>query len=577
MEPDVWRCNECQETVEDDFEVCWNCCAVRPGIEETEEAVSPSDDTAESDLGLEDRFPIEVTDNFLRKWQTRFSRAAAMVSRLPCVVIALLLQITFWLLPTHTADVSWSYSPGIVSFALFGVALFIPRAIQQQDWKGLAAMAAFGAVVPFVLSWAIVTLPIRDSLIIHRLAWPLGLIILAGTAEWLRSPSDSWWSFVCVMVVGTGVAFAYGLVSYLIDVVPSLSTPAPYLNSALLVMAVWLSIPLGFWIAEPQRRAWQVVSGLGFVSSAVCYFWTMSSGVYLLAEQSLQLGGPFDQEYSVGLLAHRGRESDFRLISSQLDQADWNARFAYPPNQFDSSRDWRYRAVSALIQHNESSAADRLSKLLLAKPSRQLIDMTDGLFVRQRRYETVPIYLRYAEVESMDLSPFATVGQDRFKLALEEFRVPQVVHAWMRDTICTQVFFALMRAREVGRDHNFSVDEIVVKKPLREKLRIFLGKDAGDYYLDWSKLYQEEIQTAPSPLSNSVRHEADRVIECFEEYDGANARLADARTSAEKNDWTSPARPDPPNWDIPTTDGLQREIDDYAQRVEKAIEVASPH
>ena len=573
----MWDCEFCQESVDDDFDVCWNCCAYRPGTTLENEGSSDSEEASNDASGDLHITTPESADRPQSNWRVRLSGAASLMSRLPCVVIALLLHVSFWLLPMLIANYSGIDWPDTASFAIFGVTLFIPRAIQHRDWRGLAGMAVFGAIAPFLTHWAIVALAPRDSLFVNTIANPLILVLLAGWAEWLRSSEDSWGSLSCVTIAGCGAAFALGLVSYLIDVLPLLSDwTRYYLYSALLVTAVWLSIPWGFRISRHPTSTWRVASGFGLVIAAAGYCWFMSSGVYWLAERSLQGAGPLDKKNSVQLLARRGKETDFQLIADKLADADWDAPFAYPANQWDNTYDWRYQAVNVLIEHDESLAAERLSAILLARPSRQLIDMTEGLFVRQRRYETVPIYLRYAEVESMKVSAFATVGRDRFKLALEELRVPQVVNPWLRAAIYTQIFSGLLRARQEGREFTISDDQLVVNTALRNKLKPFFGKDAGKFYLDWNALYEEAIQTAPSPLSDSVRHEADRVVECFEEYHIANGRLAEAQTLAKQNNWTSPIEPAKPNWDIPTIEGLQREIDEFGRQVEMAIEAADP-
>jgi hypothetical protein len=54
----MWRCHECGESVDDDFEVCWNCTAARDGA--AAEAAEDTDAPAESEPEQMARKPIEA-------------------------------------------------------------------------------------------------------------------------------------------------------------------------------------------------------------------------------------------------------------------------------------------------------------------------------------------------------------------------------------------------------------------------------------------------------------------------------------------------------------------------------------
>lgn len=143
----MWQCSHCRETVEDDFEVCWNCCAVREGLldGDTENDIDNEEEPART------HGPAVLAEETVFQPLRWLSQLLTLVCRLPCAAIALLIQVPLWFLPTETANISWDYSRGIIAFAVFGASLFIPRTIRQQDWKRLPAVGIFGAVVPFMV------------------------------------------------------------------------------------------------------------------------------------------------------------------------------------------------------------------------------------------------------------------------------------------------------------------------------------------------------------------------------------------------------------------------------------------
>ena len=111
---------------------------------------------------------------------------------------------------------------------------------------------------------------------------------------------------------------------------------------------------------------------------------------------------------------------------------------------------------------------------------------------------------------------------------------------------------------------------------MRKKLANWLGKDAGESYLYWVDLYDARIQGAITPLGNAERNECDRVVECFDAYDAVLIRFGAAIRVAEESGWKVPVRPGSPNWDVPTTADLKREIDALGERVDKAVELTNP-
>jgi hypothetical protein len=211
--------------------------------------------------------------------------------------------------------------------------------------------------------------------------------------------------------------------------------------------------------------------------------------------------------------------------------------------------DWRYTAIVLLIQHDPDQAAESLSRLLLKRPSKQLIDMTEGLFVKHRRYETVPIYMRYALIESIHPSPVALVGQDRYKIALDELGIPQVAKAWLITAAYSQVLFEAVKAREQSRPMNLRDDDFMVSMPLSERLTrlLNLDADAGRRVVDWQAVYATNVQKAPSPLNDSQRKETDRVLACFGEYETARSEWFRAINETDGMRPPEPVEPDCPD------------------------------
>ncbi len=125
------------------------------------------------------------------------------------------------------------------------------------------------------------------------------------------------------------------------------------------------------------------------------------NGVYVLANTSLRGWGPFPKLFGVHYLAYRGQQRDYERLLAALGQADWDAPFEYRPRSIGAAKDWRATAVDRLMRHDRQWAAEHLAALLLERPSQQLIDMTGGLFVETRRYETAPIFMRYALLDSL--------------------------------------------------------------------------------------------------------------------------------------------------------------------------------
>lgn len=584
----MWRCGKCGETVDDDFDVCWSCCAVR-------EAVCPADDSPESEDASDANAgnngvpqpaissacrPHDSPQQHRENLDGLFVRdVGGWVRRRSCASIALAVQALFWLLPIQMAYVWWNRADSAIAFASFGIALFIPRAIQQWNWRHLAWMGTLGAVAPFLVNWGILSFNAPDSFLTYRLIWTGSIAVLIGVGEWLFAPGNSWKALLWLIAALIGACCLQAVVAFLQQSMSVMQSISAYCSTGLLALLIWLAVPLGFRCAGQGTRTLRAVTAAAVFTSAVCYVVVFAWGLYWLAAHSLDGRGLFSQKYAVQLLAYRGRQSDFDAILKQLEAADWSAPLSYPPNTYLNNDDWRYTAVRLLIRHDPERAAEHLSRLLRERPSRQLIDMTEGLFVEYRRYETVPIYMRYALTEGLEPSMFAHVGDDRYKIALQELGVPQVVKAWLSATTYSQVLFAAIKAREESRPLDIRDEDLVVGKKLKKRMMQLMKVDAGDRVVDWEDAYEKEVHRAPTPLSDSLRQETDRVLACFAEYEAANNRWHAWRSEAKGKKLPVSPQPAEPDWDAPTIDLLEQAVSDYVGCVNRVTlpEVPTPN
>ena len=75
-----------------------------------------------------------------------------------------------------------------------------------------------------------------------------------------------------------------------------------------------------------------------------------------------------------------------------LEETDWSVPLPQSGAEADVCR-W---LVNAVAEPDEAGAAQRLSRMLLQRPTRELAKSCASLFAKQQRYETVPLLLRYA-------------------------------------------------------------------------------------------------------------------------------------------------------------------------------------
>jgi hypothetical protein len=147
------------------------------------------------------------------------------------------------------------------------------------------------------------------------------------------------------------------------------------------------------------------------------------------------------------------------------------------------------------------------------------------------------------------------VGKDRYRIALEEMGVPQVVAAWLYQEVILQVAAGRLREQNGGSAYVPPADEeLTIRDEMRRRLAALLGEDAGPFYLDWEALYEDRIDEVPTPLSPEQHDEVNRVVKCFADYWLA---WADCPKGAELPE---------PNWNATTIDQLEADVDRYVRQ-----------
>jgi len=312
--------------------------------------------------------------------------------------------------------------------------------------------------------------------------------------------------------------------------------------------------------------------------------------MYRLARQSLSGSGPFARHTAPYILAMRGNQSDLDAIENALKNADWSQ----PPDY--ASWDYRRACVGALATCDPRSAADRLSEMLRDKPSSALATFCAELLADQRRYEAVPVLMQYA------LSDF---GGD-YTEALERMKVPEAA-------------LAIIHWGAVFDRPNPLTEDFPLSPERRQRLARLLGKDVGPNLSDWTAYYDSLSGAMQSPLPDDVAKEMKRVVQAVISYWTAVNRLhvaesellvrrmreaghgkyldeiapfepllrgqrrltdADARGIDRAmmdvlDEFSTQAHRDmavsPPDWNVRTTADLEREVREYARRVDAII------
>jgi len=567
----MWHCPVCGEKVEDNFDLCWNCEADRPeniharaaeaidtGSAHFEDCHGPSGQSAIHRLSAQEKFA------FARKWLRNW-----LCRRSPITIAALLLS-AFVILHWCLTDAATSYRGNTLGRSAFGMALFVPGAVKRWQSRQMAAMAALGAVAPFIVTWATSWIALSYTPLIFDWTWPCGLFVLVGIGEWLCRDDDSWQQLAWNMAAATGAAALYAIVDFFILRCAWNATvgSALYQGSVVLMgVFAWLAVAIA--TRANSNLIVRVAYAATIVGAVACYIVIFQWGIFALAKASLAGSGPFDNRFAVQVL-HIGNERlHHEAIVSALNQADWQMPF----NRVDQWKtpDWRHTAVKLLILHNENWAAEQLAALLRRQPTRNLIDMSDRLFVRQLRYETAPIYLRYALLDSMNPSGFSFVHQVRYLEALQEMKLPQGAYASLQANFYNQILSRAIEAREQGKPLELRDEDIEVSDELRKQLTALLGIDAGNRWMDWDRLYALHSHKAPTPLTGSLRQEIERTESCLRRYESLRNALLGIQQAAEEQGRPPLPTLSQPNWNVPTIEELEAEVRSFGDRVREAI------
>jgi hypothetical protein len=533
-----WCCHECREWLEDDLHACWRCGSSREL----------------NHLFLDPPVPFAFRVPPVR-W----------IRRLPLWLMGVLLVGILWLSLLPLGLGPYDLDNDVV-FALLGGVLFLPGAIRRASWKHVVRLGLVGAIAPFLTDWLVRSVTPPHSPYWWFILWPTSLILFAGASEWCVARRCGFqalgWMLLSCLTVGLGFAVILFLLRYTNWVGERIG---PDLSLLALAAVAWLAIPFGHRLAiapQPYKRPLSLAMLGATLATCVAFF---QFGVYTLARLSFHDHGPFSRQLATEFLNIRGDPGDYEFLWTKLVEADWNEPIRYPVGVYS---DWRATAIEFLARRNRPGTAKRLAVLLRAHPSPTLIDASRGLFVEQQRYETAPIIMRFALVEGMSPSPFAVVGGDRHKRALEDLKVPQVAKARILSAMGQLVVNEAFRAREEGRPPRSTSDVWQIGGQSREYLEKFLGEDAGSDLLDWYDLYDEVIDNVATPLTPQLHQETSQVVNAFERYYVAHGKW---RKWAKGVDSRKESEPAPPNWRCVTTTELETEVDRYVGAVDMLV------
>ena len=496
--------------------------------------------------------------------------------------------------------------------------LFLPGAIKRWSWRHalvmtLAGGAAWGIVYPLrLLSWP------QDTLFPFRLWAEITLLVLmVGLAESLLTHKASRQTLAWIGGASLGVASGLCVIvrlifwcDWLVYVPTGQWSRTSWALSRvvyvpLMALLCWLAVPEALRTGPQTSRLRRLMfsSAAGFALAIFILFFSVLA--YPLAEWSLTGSGPVAKYNAAWILDLRGRESDYEMIWRELEKSDWETPLLYASDAFLQRPDWcnlRSASVEILARHDPAGTAEKLSGLLLSKPSAALAEVAAPVLAQNRRYETAPVLMRYA------LHGNIWWSGEQCEKALEQMQVPQVAAVLLHQ--------AAIRAYSRHIDPGSSDFEI--DQELRVRLVAILGQDAGPNFKAWARLYDEVVNHVPTPVPDTIRSETNWVVHCFtvywKTYDrwySARRRLcwkmlADDGKAKEIEPFTRwyrahekqdrPPEPDndaliacrtletyldasaralavgDPDWNVPTTDDLAREIDAYAARVDAAIE-----
>ncbi len=535
-----------------------------------------------------------------------------VMSHVPYWVLALILMAPITVIDSldmlfkyenfHWLGHYWSLS-GI----LFIVALFLVGPIKRLNWRHAMVMLAFAAAALVIgygygkISKTGVPYPYMYLIAAIVFLLPLGIgegllsgKKLAGTTASIAAVIVTACLFVAIIqfIYLTDWRISTGSKSAIFSSFCGIKYRWPMeldmssvLSRPVLGVIIWIMILLAMRIvAAPSRR----LITIGITTGAVCVsaFLLFACSLYRLADRSLSGLGPYSRWHAVSILAEKGDQYRDRLLGEI--EKNWNQ----PGNDF--IYDWRRGAFEILNQHATEDTAKRLSALLLKNPNAFLAEHSAPILARYKRYETVPILMRYA------LEPSLSDCNKVCTNALWETNLPRAA---------IPIWKALVTGCSLtDMEHSYESETVA-----RERLVQLLGEDAGDNKDAWLDIYNKKISRLSTPLPKEYAAETDRVIACYFRYGKTVDLLVQGRRQyliqRVKNDGkeeylesvekyvknkNASDMPDdvknalvpylkeadrlftiePPNWDSPTTESLEKEISDYEARVKTAVDKA---
>ena len=357
-------------------------------------------------------------------------------------------------------------------------------------------------------------------------------------------------------------------------------------SQTLIAILTWTVVPLTARLAEAKTAG---VRAIALGVAAIClgsYLFYFESLMYGLARASLHGQGPFDPTLAPMLLKQR--------LDSAAQEAIWVRLDTFGRR---SSLTWEEassleRAVEMLEEVDRPGTARRLALSLTNNPSPEFARLAADTLARGKQYDVVPILFRYAMLRD-----------SKCQHALVQLNIPQVAQLVLLDEIIYQ--------------GPAPTADFAIGAGARDQLTRLLGVDLGPNYGAWdNELLQERMNAAPSPISQVLVEETNRVLRAMDDYmiydsqlRNANARLAllrvDARiraiiesvfskpgvterdlvaaglTNKDSRDmeaaldkvesmWPVPA----PNWNVITTVELEREVKEFGLKVQAQVKRA---
>ncbi|HET6246155.1 MAG TPA: hypothetical protein VFE47_00505 [Tepidisphaeraceae bacterium] len=490
-------------------------------------------------------------------WRRSARRLSALWKQVPLPVAAVVLLLPVYLaqyLQWPSQLIDGRFGSRFTTFAAI-VALFLPGALRRGNWRSLSFALAGASLATAVF---LTTRDINVRGIYLDLGFDLAIriiiLLLLAVSETTMLKDRRWTNLAWLACAAIGAAC---IVSIVIGFLAGRRLDLHLHNGAtenvdwghFFAAMITAVVAWTMFAWASRAAAGKKASRKGFVAacSIAVAGWIGLFVVALpsLARRSVMGNGPFSRRQAIWMIHERAAPEDLRCVYAALDHADWSAVAL----DYISGDDWREYYVDCLADRDGSNAARVLSQKFIAHPHRAMADICAPLFVREKRYETVPLLLRYARMTDDAYVFSGSIFSDVCVNALEKMQVPQAADGIIQE----------QWVQEILRGHSPPAFDAATQN----RLTRLLGTNAGADARDWESLYERIISTAPSPLSADQRKEADLVNASADRLFAAAARLQQAGVSM-----TAVAQPDV---DVVTAEDFSREIDAYCRRVNDTI------